>query len=911
MGLRALQSFIYPLLLLISLQPALAKDSTPIVNRELSDLYAKASQQMTLYIQELEKMDERFKSELLRKGYVTKSGYTPIEYIHKNFLKHRQQVTDAFNKHQANASRMGETPQWIDKMRGWADYNTIQAIKYTWFAKMELTKADIAKLYTTADRFSRKQSQALRESEKQLREIHGYDYKKIDKGLETIYKTVADIERNKVKEVKQKYDAIGSDFVQFRKQLAEDTWRWFHYHDDQNFSERARAYKKLVYKSFAYNLDERPEKLVNDFFGGRAFADSDMDFFMNMAGTEDRLTMYIHAAKDLHVFYKLNRYVADKPIELYDQASDLAPIPVSGSVIERLAKLLSYRQKSFYKTRQAIDKKVKDLDRAINKAEPWQKVLTARNNLEQRLTQFINTTQSLVTLQQSIEDAEQELKHAEEQLKQTHKELVRKRIDLENKQNISSAKVVLDFRSNQYRLAKPGESGKDKSKRLQSLDRQIYLLNDQLDMMDSSSPAKKTIYDRKNELVAKKQQLSSLVSEEELALKQSITDLEKQEDANAQALEKSRVALNQLKAKQSPSNRDAVSKNYQEMSKAYARFYDELTQASPQTPLAAASAPAKEQLARPNTTLLGNDLIAQAEHAAGYLREIKSFEPTLRNLANSSYERINFNLGELKRLDLKLAQYAKAVMRHKAQASSAVIYVAIRAGASQDDPLIQSMKALREAVKETDKYLTPSKLAYEKINVSNENQKLLDASNQMVQYFASNTLDANKFDKLQEKIEIAKKATAFVENIAGKGEVFASTINSLRSSDEPNLSNSLSYFVTITEIGKMAADGAPIFGDLFGIYMDFIASSVSTIKSKAESIQERVFQNAEKYIVSVRPENHLYTMNEIKSEMPTINFSDRSRVLRIYQIRRIVALMQAKSFKDVCDRPLGNSIRCN
>ena len=313
-------------------------------------------------------MDLRFKQELLGKGYVTKVFSTKVETIYKTFQRNRNYVVEAQQKHRANAKQMGKVDRWIDKMRDWADYNTRTAIRYTWLAKMDLVKAEVARVFTLARDFSQRQAKTLKDEKDKYQAQFGYDYKKIDKNMAVVYRNVAANEVKEVQKILQQYQVIGKEFVRYRKLLTEDTWRWYHYLFDQNFEDRAKSYKKLVYRSFAYDLGERPKPFLMDLYGSTTFADSDMDFFMNMAGTEDRMTMYIHAAKDIDVFYKLNGFVANRPVELYDRSDFLAPLTFSGSIIERVAKTLSARQKSYYQTSQEIQRVVTRLSPSISKA---------------------------------------------------------------------------------------------------------------------------------------------------------------------------------------------------------------------------------------------------------------------------------------------------------------------------------------------------------------------------------------------------------------------------------------------------------------------------------------------------------------------------------------------------------------
>ncbi|MCG8670383.1 MAG: hypothetical protein MI867_13275 [Pseudomonadales bacterium] len=885
-----------------------------VTNQEISELYSRADQQMVRYTKLIEAMDQRFKNELLGHGYVTKVFNTPILDLYKNFSNQRIGLREALEKHRINATKMGSEDRWIDKMRSWADYNTQAAIRHTWLAKMELTKAEIARLYTLAGRFSEQQSKRLRQEQEGAQAQFGDDYKKIEQKMALIYEEVGSKERKEVDQIWQQYQMIGNEFAEFRKQLTNDTWRWFHYHQDRHFEARARSYKKFLFKSFAYDLDSRPADFVNDYFGGRAFADSDLDFFMNMPGTEDRLTMYIHAAKDLNVFYKLNSFVADKPVEFYDAASDLAPLRVSGSMIERIAKLLAARQKSYYLATEKIEKTLNNMKPIMEEVRALQSGIVSINNLSLDLQRFVAETQSIDTLAASIESAQQDLELAESEASEVLQALRKARRELENQQRNQSDRVLLDYSTQQYRLVKPGETGKSKNELMQSLQRRSQLLEEQLMMTDPESEDYRRIATRKQEIQQTMSQLASIVSESVADTQRKIKQLEDERVNKNKTLAEAKKQLNELLVKQSARSKEAVAKAYQSLHQRYQQLYQDVnagTLGGFSKPSEKLSSLVKDQLIAPQTESLKADVIAEVETIVSYHRGLQRVRPDMTEWLEALRAQLNSLLAVLKRQDQRQAQYAKAVARHKAQASSVVIYVAQQAGASNTDPVVQFMRALRDAVKVTEKYLTPTEIAAEKLNLSDEEKQILDTGNNILQYFVEDKMEVFKLDKLREKLDVAKQATALVENYAGKGETIGAAVGALRSEDAPNLANSLSYFATIAELGKMAADGAPVFGDLFGSYMDFLAYSVNSIKSQALSIQDRVFENAEKYLLSVKPEQHLYTMSEIESEMPTINFSDRDRVLRIYQIRRVVALMQAKSFKDVCDRSLGNTKRCN
>lgn len=903
--------FIFGWIILLHSTGAVAKSGTVIVNPEITDLYAKSDQQIERYLKDLEEMDQRFKQVLLGKGYVTKVFSTTVETIYEQFQRNRAYVIEAQKKHRANAKQMGKEDRWIDKMRGWADYNTRQAIRYTWLAKMDLVKAEVARVFTQARDFSQRQAKTLREQEDKLEAKYGYDYKKIEQNMEKVYSLVAEKEINEVQKIFQQYQEVGKDFVQYRKKLAEDTWRWYHYLFDGNFEDRANEYKKLVYKSFAYDLGERPKSFLIDLYGSTSFADSDMDFFMNMPGTEDRMSMYIHAAKDLDVFYKLNSFVASRPVELYDKSDFLAPLPVTGSIIERVAKTLSARQKSYYKTSQEIERVVAQMKPVITNAESLVELIRKSNNLSLELNRFVRDTQSLESLAKDTEDAKRDLEILEDQLSKTHSRLISKRMDLENSQKYQSLLVVLDYRTNQYRLANQGESGKDKRDILKRFDLRIKLLDDQLrNMENQTSEIKDRIFQRKAVLIQERQQLVSIVNPDDVKAKEMIAELEKKQRQQEKAVDAAQRVLANLDKNRASGSAQVINKTFDDLGLKYAKFYDDLL-ASKKEPLGSMAVLAKQTLTKPIDIAVRNDVIAQVEILAGYQRGLERLQPLVREKSDEMQQKVNRQLANLKRLDKRLSLYAQAVTRHKAQAASVIIFVAQQAGANTSDPLVQFMRSLREAAKETQKYLVPTEIAYEKMKVSDEEKQLLNTGNTIITYFASDTIKALKLDKINDKIDVAKRASALVENYASKGMVIGSTISALRNNEEPNLSNSLSYFSSIAEIGKMAADGAPVFGDLFGAYMDFMAYAVTSIRTQALSIQDRVFANTEKYLVSVKPEDHLYTKSEIKSEMPTINFSDRERVLRIYQIRRVVALMQAQSYKDVCDRPVGNKNRCN
>ena len=889
----------------------LAQDNGVVANKEITDLYSKSDQQIEGYLKALDEMDLRFKQELLGKGYVTKVFSTKVETIYKTFQKNRDYVVEAQQKHRANAKQMGKVDRWIDKMRDWADYNTRTAIKYTWLAKMDLVKAEVARVFTLARDFSQLQAKTLKDEKDKFQEQFGYDYKKIDKNMAIVYRNVAENEVKEVQKIWQQYQEVGKEFVRYRKQLAEDTWRWYHYLFDQHFEDRAKSFKKLVYKSFAYDLGERPKPFLMALYGSTSFADSDMDFFMNMAGTEDRLSMYIHAAKNIDVFYKLNGFVANRPVELYDRSDFLVPLTFSGSIIERIAKILASRQKSYYLTSQEIQRVVTQLAPSISKAEVLLGLITQASNNSQDIERFINGTELLEDLAKDIDDAKENLSGVEKQLSSTHSLLVRQRIDFETRKKYQKIRVILDYRTNKYRLAKKSESGKNKNDVLKSFNTRIKLLDDQMKKMeDQPLDVQQRISQRRESLKQDKEQLLAISSLEDDVTKKAIKDLVEKERLLESTLDIAKTKLSTLEKKRVDGSAEGVNRTYFSVQQQYAELYSAIIDGK-SDPFLSIAAIAKQELLKPETEKLENDVAAQIEILSGYRRGLMRIQPTLRERSNVEQQKVNRQLANLKRLDKKQALYARAVVRHKAQAASVVIFVAQQAGANATDPIVQFMESLREAAKVTQKYLTPSEVAYETLNVNAEEKQLLSTGNSVVQYFASDAIDALKLDKLKEKIAVAKRAAALVENYAVKGKVIGSALGALRSNEDANLSNSLSYFATIAEIGKMASDGVPVFGDLFGSYMDFMSYAVNSIRTQALSIQDRVFSNAEKYLVVVKPEQHLYTKAEIESEMSTINFSDRERVLRIYQIRRVVALMQAQSYKDVCNRPLGNSNRCN
>ncbi|MGD8326332.1 MAG: hypothetical protein PVF65_05405 [Sphingomonadales bacterium] len=871
--------------------PAFANDA------ELLDLHGKAVKELREYAVDARRLEYEFLK------IVNKSDAN-WDLQKRTVTNARQAVENALQSLLDGKSIIGRERGYTERYQALADKALLTAFEKIWVIKIEEAKAQVWSIRQDWDKKATPISQALlAERAAAETKISGSNYAAYEKTVAASQKKWARQEQGNLSRALARYDRVAKNFASFRRRLVERAWGWVDYYQALEAGgdmPRADAMEYRLYKDFAYSLKNKAGSVLSKHFPNAAFRDSTLDFFINFPGSQDRLVLPLHAL-DAPNFYKFNAYVENEPVELLRFGDKgLPPVATRGTPFERLSMLLSARLVQYFRASRQMEQLVKTQGPILSRAAAFQAPL-----------------QGILSLIASAEDYQLTIAKGAESAKKLND--ARK---AEGQANARLAEALSAFQAEERRIKKGSKlkdvrirrqngqwmkarrGGQSALRKISQLEGQITRqktfiaqIEEQLANGGGASleASLKRLQSRLGEYRAEKAQIEALASQKPKGPDQRVA-LQKRVDSARAALKEAQasVAATQAEIKGSDASAPVDQNRWNAISDAYDKLLRDVRRKGDDVAgVFNVSAVATLPSAHP-------DAVKMAAIVEQSLAALRKLHDTLEKKAAPARAQAGAIRSRYIFLDKKLVLLSKAVSLVRIQAANTILISRDNVGLPEDDPLLKLVEESKKALAQVEGYLDLETTALKALNLSPQQQTDLKTANKVLSTFYELPDGQAKalYGKLNQRVDFAKS----VASSGGQLLVAAEVLARLNAKGEPSIKDGFNYFQSVLSLGGLAGDGLPVRGAIWSSYFDFMGKAVGVIGNKAARISEGRINQAIRLNLKVPPENHLYRASEIKDALAALNYRERGRALRILQMRRLIALMQARTLKQAQER---------
>jgi len=815
-------------------------------------------------------------------------------------------------QHQSNAKKIFVAERWIDVMREGADKVLAESFRLTWKIQTQLIQAQIALIRLEQVQFNNKTSdqyQPIADSYSVRKETTSKWYEEYLKKMAALRAPITQTLIQHQSKWLSEYQQTAKRYTAFRRIHLHDAWNWYHFYVDSGFgpekgSRANRFQSTTLYQRFAFEIPRARKKQLEFYTEYGVWDNSDIDWFIGFPFSKDRLILdqiKIHSLIDSEKLtakslYKLNSYVKNEPVELFDDVSfNAKPVRVSGTPLEQLAKILRSRTVHHIKLQKEVKNQALELRQTATKLShltwfyndlyQWQESI---KKLNQRLTLNDEKIELIKATQQDIEELGQQI---DRQYQSVEKQ---QQVINEKKQGASNITVVFEF--DRWNKAKANRRGIPFAKVKQRLQTKVLNLQGALPNLDEVT-AKRI----KSKIAAYQQQLKGL---EALAN----PELSKEYKKLAQLRNDRKKSYQELS--QTKKKLDDMLKKFGSMDKLQPIEKDEQLRADYQILNREYSAERKQyiKMIDKHAELIKNalpeefpDIDQRGINLNETLRKIDNFsEANLKIWLKEKQNKVGEQLGKAKILDRKQQSIAKALQVIRKQTINSLPYLLVQNGASKTDPLVSYFDQVKIGLELTEAVLDVKPKGMHKIE-----EKIHGSANDVAKYFLAK-LESSKLEEIGEGMSSFKTASDYLKksmNILETGRMLTTS--------NPD-SSPIAGLTYLSKVASLVKDGSSYLGSAgkaVSAYADYFAGSIAAIEKKAKGINKRMLSNATKFDFLVPPENHLYTEKEVRTNADLANYNDFKRLAIAFQARRIAILLTATNMAQAQERSMYNKSR--
>ena len=922
---------------------------------EIRDLYAKVTEDIDEYIQITEQNVRRFEERHSGRAHALAGLNAGASQATggKDVYGHLAAAINARATHAANLALIGKVDNWVGKMRIWADDKLMNAATAAWQSTVLITYYDIRSINARKDEPCEAQKPVEFEGEDPGSAYNYYaDTRKYDpilsRNLEKRYSVTADA----YEKLEDEYDQIGRLLGTARGDFARKIWPWVHYYEDLSTQANMRPKQNRLTAKIQSRFQSDRAKAMQDFLSyrigmqnsvrrganGQLLGDSDLSWYISYPGSEDRFhnicTVQVYAkSRQYDFFHKLNDYVNEPEESFDDLRGSLAGVGARGSRMERLAQILSRRLVQYYQTEEELERlhvRLKTMNEEVppllSRLEGLGELEQAIQSLRYRLIPSSDIAREIQAQTEKIEEIRRQ-KDRSEQAYATEADAVKKAGELR-----TDVYIMPDNRGG-WRALNAGETGVKAVVEADRISRSIQNFEDALRTAERSraEAAGKDVtrFGRAEQDIRRfEAQLKSLRRELELvnsfrtppppdrtrleqleaegrSIDNSLVDAR---DRLAVLTERSRSPGGELPG-DSDTDVQKVRADYETVVRDMKQVYGDVPGVSE----------LDERLTYPNV---------DAQRFQAQLTKFPSVASQVNNRLREDFLKAKFSLdatlGRVKVLDQRMVILAMEVTKLRERAAALVAEELVQSGAREEDPVVLFMAEFRKAVADGKKILDyaskPLETARdealkkgetataEKFKADQFGKQVLGSGNKVLKKLIDvpDLPGKQHLAKLNQHLQNANDALGNIDKLAKVLENGAKIHEALKGSENPTLTDAFNYLNVVLAGMKEMDKGSPVGSTAWGSYVDYLSYSVKSIQRQAEAIQEAALQRTIKFNSANKPERHLYFDSEIETAGldATINASDRWRLLKVLQIRRLVALMSARNLQEACNRPL-------
>ncbi len=318
---------------LICLPHSLFAQSVTGKQRDLADLYRRASIDIDQHIDEAFALWRHFEATYLEDDIPFPLTGRRAYHNEDDIREYLSELLKARGAHVNNATVAGRIENWSDKMARWATLNARLSMRRLW----EIKIFDAQHAFGLVARDAKAGLEMAQE-----------EWRSALEGLDDPDKRLAIVRDLKARETERgrvlltRINIILADLAQWRARLAAKTWRWVHYLENTGPTGAADPFRNTLYEAFGVGLQARHADPLDPLFASALPTQSLLDWLGHLQADPTLLSLEL-----VNDSGKTTRLAPDltgpfEPVEALNPVRLVGPAaPASGSAAHRAATAIS------------------------------------------------------------------------------------------------------------------------------------------------------------------------------------------------------------------------------------------------------------------------------------------------------------------------------------------------------------------------------------------------------------------------------------------------------------------------------------------------------------------------------------------------------------------------------------------
>lgn len=839
------------------------------------------------------------------------------------------EVFNSLQDHRAARGAIFTRNDWIGYMYREAAQNYSQAISGLWALEIALARSEIAQLesqfgdacLTANARPGAGMPASASDFYENLERYRG--------PVDVLFERRRTDAERALGEALDRYDRLASEFAMRRADLLRSSWLMEAQLRRRGETQAGDQLRALIYQHFSRDeVDDRTANMV-----------STLDIFMSYPGSDDRIIMnclvsLYDRAESIGEFRKFDSALS-QTVTSYRPGHDLAPVQTSGSLTAQLTQVLTTRTAAYFRAQGELGRawtRLEDdaipLERLLASVRQARASGDAARTLLGQLQPEAELIARLEAAQARLEESQagyREAQNARELLTELVRRASRLREDVRvthswsgwqvteaGGSSPSEAIAALRVRQDRHRTnaenyrnnlrTTPRSQRAVIQRRIDTQERMIAELARQIaDIQTLAAPRPAPSAE---ETAAADQALE----EARRRLDQAASEVE-QAQQNLEALRGGRDGF-ELAIELDGFNRDHIAP---------------LNLANRRLPEGQSGNERFRAIATVDTAAALSDLRALIE-------QIAALEADLQEATLAARTRLAASLARQREADARLSELAIRVARLRDAASGHIKNTSPMLGASASAPLLANLEEYNTVATQVRYIVEPVRdMLGAGLNRDVANSAVGDLlAETVIGGGAAETIEDALSRAGMREINLAgpdvtrlretyRRATGplsrvvFVQANLSATTSVTDIMSTLRA-DQTSLSSSMSYLEAIANLGNFTpiSQNIGFGGELGSFYVSYIGMAISEIADRAEEIDEIILGQALSFpSTSPSPERHLYLSEaEMQDAFAALRGSQLTRALAVAQLRRLRAVMTARTLGQLCDRSTNTDVGC-